>query len=267
MADTKANIDSNRDRIVRYRGKGSGARRWYVLPLALLCTATIFAILPFSEIFMASPEKNLAVRSVETTAPPIEPPKLKKRVVPEMDSPRHKSRQTFTKPQPRLKMPQKQEARQKPDLQPSYEEKPLKLNRKMSLDFEVSAPSGSSGPRTDSVGKPVAETAQNDSKGSAGESGPYSLGEVDRQPTSLVRSEPLYPYRARSRGIEGSVKVRFVVTASGKVKNIRILQSRPEGIFEEPVKDAVSKWEFQPATRNGKPIAATVTTTVTFALE
>ena len=139
----------------------------------------------------------------------------------------------------------------------------------MSLDFEV----------TESAGAPV-EQAESGEEGISGPSssegtaldvpgpaGPYGLGQVDRQPSAVTRPAPTYPYEARSRGIEGEVQVSFTVTDRGEVEDVRILRASPPDIFREAVKRGVSRWQFEPATKGGRPVAVRVTTTVRFKLE
>jgi outer membrane biosynthesis protein TonB len=50
------------------------------------------------------------------------------------------------------------------------------------------------------------------------ENRPYGIGEVDSKPGILGQALPPYPHRARRRGVEGWVKVRFLITAEGRVR-------------------------------------------------
>ncbi len=95
----------------------------------------------------------------------------------------------------------------------------------------------------------------------------YGVGEIDQPLTALVRTPPIYPMRARRRGIEGSVKVRFVVTEEGRVTDIQILESRPKKIFDRAVIRCVSGWRFSPGTVEGLPVKTWVETTIVFELQ
>ena len=97
--------------------------------------------------------------------------------------------------------------------------------------------------------------------------GSYGIGEIDHPLTPLVQVPPIYPMRARRRGIEGWVKVRFIVTEEGRVEDIRVLASRPQKIFDRPVLRCVSDWRFTPGTVGGVPVKTWVETTVRFDLE
>jgi protein TonB len=77
---------------------------------------------------------------------------------------------------------------------------------------------------------------------------------VDIPPKILFYKKPNYPDKARLRDIEGFVEVEFLVTSLGMVRDIKILRSSPEGIFEESVIQAIRSWRFQPARHAGKPV-------------
>lgn len=71
-------------------------------------------------------------------------------------------------------------------------------------------------------------------------------------PASIV--QPEYPREALRRGQEGYVMLEFTVTANGEVTNVAIMDSEPAGVFEQPVREAISRWRFEPATEGGEPV-------------
>ncbi len=95
----------------------------------------------------------------------------------------------------------------------------------------------------------------------------YGIEEIDRPLTPLVQVPPIYPIRARRRGIEGRVKIRFIVNKDGTVSNIEILESKPEKIFDGAVERCVQKWRFSPGTMEGVPVKTRVETIIKFKLE
>ena len=103
--------------------------------------------------------------------------------------------------------------------------------------------------------------------GDLGLKGLYGIGEIDHPLTPLVQVPPIYPMSARQRGIEGLVKVRFIVNEQGRVDNIKILESRPEKVFDTSVVRCVSAWRFSPGTIEGVPVKTWVQTTIRFDLE
>lgn len=58
--------------------------------------------------------------------------------------------------------------------------------------------------------------------------------------------QPSYPEFARRIGVEGKVRVVFLVTADGRVEQPRIVKSSPPDTFDDVVLDAIQKWRFEP---------------------
>lgn len=81
----------------------------------------------------------------------------------------------------------------------------------------------------------------------------------------VFQSRPQYPLELRKKGISGKVKVRFSVTRSGDVDDVRIL-SATDPLFGEAAKLAVEKWIFRAATVDGKPVRSEIVTMVEFNL-
>lgn len=88
------------------------------------------------------------------------------------------------------------------------------------------------------------------------------------RPMQLISgSGPIYPAQAKADGAEGSVVVRYGVSLDGRVIDARVESARPEGIFEEAALTAVRSWRYNPALKDGQPIAVeNVLSTVRFEL-
>ncbi len=97
--------------------------------------------------------------------------------------------------------------------------------------------------------------------------GSYRVGELDTPLIPIVRIPPVYPAMAMRNNIEGWVKVRFVVTDKGRVKDIKIVKSVPGKIFNGSVIKCVSRWRFRPGTVSGVPVNTLAETTIKFKLE
>ena len=73
--------------------------------------------------------------------------------------------------------------------------------------------------------------------------------------TKLIkRVNPIYPYNAQRRNIEGKVFLSFVVDLNGKVSDVTVLKSTPEDLFNEAAIVAVKQWLFEPVQLKGKKI-------------
>ena len=97
--------------------------------------------------------------------------------------------------------------------------------------------------------------------------GLYEMGELDNPLTPLVKIPPLYPMRAMRRGIEGWVKIRFLVNTRGMVEQPKIIASDPETIFDRSVINCISQWKFKPGTVEGIAVNTMAETTIRFELE
>lgn len=67
-----------------------------------------------------------------------------------------------------------------------------------------------------------------------------------------IKITPTYPEGCRSKGVEGIVVVEFDVTPEGDVTNVRVTSS-PDRCFDRPIRNAVAKWKYPPASSNGRP--------------
>lgn len=68
--------------------------------------------------------------------------------------------------------------------------------------------------------------------------------------TIIDRVEPIYPRRAKLLKKEGFVELKFTILKSGYLKDIQVIESNPEGIFENVAIDALSQWRFQKLNRD-----------------
>jgi protein TonB len=78
---------------------------------------------------------------------------------------------------------------------------------------------------------------------------------------------PPYPWEARTRGQQGVTRLRLRVTPDGRVLEARILESSGHESLDAAAIAAVRRWRFEPALRDGVPVFANATVTITFTLE
>lgn len=102
------------------------------------------------------------------------------------------------------------------------------------------------------------------------QSGPAGLGTVHRgrgvtPPLLVYKVEPQFSDEARKAKHQGLVLLSIEVDSSGRVRNVRVLQSLGLGLDEKAI-EAVSHWRFRPALFDGKPVATEATVQVNFQL-
>ena len=82
----------------------------------------------------------------------------------------------------------------------------------------------------------------------------FPLDQVDTQPVIQQKFEATYPTLGRRMGIEGTVIVNALVSETGSVIRtnvIRKIQGSANYGFETASEDAVKKWKFKPAVKDG----------------
>lgn len=67
--------------------------------------------------------------------------------------------------------------------------------------------------------------------------------------------EPVFPKALRKSAIEGKVAVEIVVDAQGRPRRPRVLDAGLVPTMAFPVLDALQRWQFKAASRDGEPIA------------
>ncbi len=69
----------------------------------------------------------------------------------------------------------------------------------------------------------------------------------------------------REPGVSGLVIAELVIDENGVVRDVAIQES-PADEFSAAATEALEQWTFEPATKDGKPVAVTYIVTVNFAL-
>lgn len=89
--------------------------------------------------------------------------------------------------------------------------------------------------------------------------------EGDIIPIVVIR--PMYPRDAAMKGLEGWVKVEFTITATGTVKNPRVIDSRPPRVFNREAVRAILKWKFKPRVVDGVAVDRLATQVIDFNMD
>lgn len=79
---------------------------------------------------------------------------------------------------------------------------------------------------------------------------------VDQSPRAIQQSPMMYPPRARAKGIEGYVVFSLLIGITGEIEQIKIVESVPEGVFDDVAMQGVNSWKFEPAQYQGKSVKA-----------
>jgi len=92
------------------------------------------------------------------------------------------------------------------------------------------------------------------------EGGDYS------QPKVIHYEPPHYPPEMRKAGISGPVVASLLIDKTGIVREVEIVKS-PADELSAAATEAVQQWVFEPATKDGKPVAVRFMVTVMFRLK
>jgi TonB family protein len=82
----------------------------------------------------------------------------------------------------------------------------------------------------------------------------YKIKEVTRRAQAIYKPEPGYTEKARRNQTTGVVRLRVVLSATGKVANIVVVKFLPDGLDEKAV-FAASHIKFIPALKDGRPVS------------
>jgi TonB family protein len=93
----------------------------------------------------------------------------------------------------------------------------------------------------------------------------FRVGSNVSAPQPLYQPEAEYPQAARNLKKTGTVLLQVIVGADGLVRNIQIKRPLGGGLDEKAV-EAVKRWRFQPALKDGKPVAVVVNIEIGFNL-
>jgi protein TonB len=93
----------------------------------------------------------------------------------------------------------------------------------------------------------------------------YKMGRGVSVPRAIYQPDPEYSKKARKKKLQGTCLLSIVVGADGKPHDIRVTRPLGPGLDEEAIK-AVQQWKFEPARKDGQPVAVEVVVEVNFKL-
>ncbi len=95
--------------------------------------------------------------------------------------------------------------------------------------------------------------------------GIFRVGGGVSAPRIIYQPDPEYSEEARKAKYQGVCVLYLVVDAAGRPRDIRVARSLGMGLDEKAVQ-AVSTWRFEPAQKDGKPVAVAINVEVNFHL-
>jgi periplasmic protein TonB len=95
--------------------------------------------------------------------------------------------------------------------------------------------------------------------------GPYRVGGGVSAPRVLFSPDPEYSEEARKAKYQGTVVLWVVVGPDGRPRDLRVQRSLGLGLDEKAM-EAVRTWKFDPARKDGQPVAVQINVEVNFRL-
>jgi TonB family protein len=95
--------------------------------------------------------------------------------------------------------------------------------------------------------------------------GVYRVGGGVSAPRALYAPDPEYSEEARKAKYQGTVVLWVIVGPDGRPHDIRIQRSVGMGLDEKAI-EAVRTWKFEPARKDGQPVAVQINVEVNFRL-
>ena len=114
--------------------------------------------------------------------------------------------------------------------------------------------------------QPVEEVVQPPAPSPSTASAPAQGGNLP-MPIPGQNPPPEYPFRAMRTGETGTVLVRAVVGPDGAPTDVGVGRTSGSRDLDRAAVDAVRRWRFQPAVRDGQAVTASVDIPIDFTLE
>jgi TonB family protein len=93
----------------------------------------------------------------------------------------------------------------------------------------------------------------------------YKVGPGVTPPRAKFSPSPEYSKEARKAKYQGTCVLWLIVGADGNPTNIRVARTLGKGLDEKAI-EAVKRWKFEPAKKDGQPVATEINVEVSFHL-
>ncbi len=95
--------------------------------------------------------------------------------------------------------------------------------------------------------------------------GVFRVGGGVLAPKPITTPDPQYTEQARQAKYEGTCILAMIVGPDGKPHDIRVQRGLAMGLDQKAI-EAVQQWRFEPATKDGRPVAVQISVEVSFKL-
>jgi TonB family protein len=141
------------------------------------------------------------------------------------------------------------------------------MKNSYNVKLASNGPGGGGGMGTGYGGGIGSGTGNGYGAGSGGNTGGglYRVGGAVSAPVPLNKVEAEFSDEARRAKYQGVVMVSFIVDTQGRPQNPRVVRALGMGLDEKAI-EAVKKYRFRPAMKDGKPVPVEISVEVTFTL-
>ncbi len=95
--------------------------------------------------------------------------------------------------------------------------------------------------------------------------GVFKVGGGVSAPRAILTPDPEYSEEARKAKYQGTVVLWLIVDQGGRPQNVKIARSLGMGLDQKAI-EAVRNWKFEPAMKDGRPVAVQINVEVNFRL-
>lgn len=92
----------------------------------------------------------------------------------------------------------------------------------------------------------------------------YGVRQLDVFPTPIAPIDIPYPMHAGAAAVAGRVSLLVLVSDTGRVDEISVVEADPAGVFEEQARRIFTNVQFSPAQRGGRRVRARLIVEVNF---
>ena len=178
--------------------------------------------------------------------------------------PREEPKETTVSFKVEKKPPKKKKAKRKQERQPRQQPRAAAAPRAPDLSSAISGVSV----EFSGIGNFAVGAASGDLIGKIDKKGPMTEGALDNPPKLKSRQgSQEYPEDARKKGVEGYVTLNIYVRSDGTVGSVKVLDSKPPGVFDASAKNFVREWMFSPGSYEGESVDAWVKQRIRYQLQ